>query len=625
MFLKGNSILAYSLLFSFILYFGSFSAQDKSLNKFLEDSINEIPYSLKNAELKSREYLKLAITTVKVDIVKAKEYSLLSLDLAYKSRNDSLLLKSSRTVGILYNMLGDKDSSLYFSKIALRYSYRIQSTKNSAILNTLIANSFIGIGKYDSAYSYFNKTEILYEKINDSTIDPSYFFLKLNKSGLFNELALYDNMLKELFEAKHIAVSVSDSTFLPQLLGAIAIGYKKNGDIEKSIQYDKEALLYLRKGELDEGVININIGNSFSLLGKVDSALFYFEKAQVVYKISNAGPIHYQDVILAKVEMFSSNNKKENAIENIEKINETSLTSKQKARYYLLQSRLSNNRISRLGYINLAITYSKVSDDIVNLKESYYMLYEVQKKGKNIKGALSSYENYHKLKDSIFNKEKSLAIQKVIVQKVIDEKNSEIKLNQVNYEKDKAEKEKLILYILLGLFISLFILAIVIFKFKSQKQKVIIASQEKKILHKENKEIKNELVSVSLESERNIHFLNETKEKLKEIKLSQNKDSKINSLFAITNQFVLSENDKKEYQDKIQEVKDDFFEKISSEVKLTKTEKKLAALLKLDLSTKDIAPMLKVSESTVEVYRSRLRKKLFIDKENSLYEHFNSL
>jgi DNA-binding CsgD family transcriptional regulator len=612
------------ILFGTLLVSNSFS-QATYLNEFLGNSVKELPYSLKEAEIKSREYSKLAIETVKFDIIKAKEYSLLSLKLAYKSENDSLLLKSSRTVGILYNMLGNKDSALFFSKIALHYSNTIQNTKNSAILNTLIANSFIGIGKYDSAYNYFNQADKLYEKLNDSVIDPSYFFLKLNKSSLFKELILYDLMLKELFEAKKIADSISDTSFLPQLLGAIAIGYKQSGNVEKAIYYDKEALKYLRKGELDEGVIYTNIGNSFSLLGKIDSALVYYSKAQIVYEYSNVGTIRIQNLALAKAEMYFANNRIEKSKKSINEINEAELTDNQKARYYLLKGKLSNNIETQLVLINLAVKNSLASDDIVNLKNSYYVFYQLQKKSNDNINALSSYENYNKLEDSIFNKEKSLAIQKVVVQKVIEEKNAEITLNKVKYEKDKAEKEKFILFILLGLLISLFILVLVYFKFKSQKQQTIIVKEEKKIIDKENQDIKNELINVSLLSERNIHFLTETKEKLKEIRLSQNKEAKINSLFAITNQFVLAENDKKEYQDKIQEVKDDFFEKISSEVKLTKTEKKLATLLKLNLSTKDIAPMLKVSDNTVEVYRSRLRKKLSIDKDVSFCHYFNSL
>ena len=58
---------------------------------------------------------------------------------------------------------------------------------------------------------------------------------------------------------------------------------------------------------------------------------------------------------------------------------------------------------------------------------------------------------------------------------------------------------------------------------------------------------------------------------------------------------------------------------------MTKTEKKMAALLKLDLSTKEIATLLNVTDATIEVYRSRLRKKLQIDRESSLSFYFNSL
>lgn len=611
-----------------ILFFLTFSfvfSQNNGLEGFIGNSINEIPYSTKEAEFKSQEYTDSAIKSSSVNLLKAKEYSLMSLRLAYKSKNDTLLLRTSRTTGVLYSMLKDKDSALFFSKIALYYSNKTKNYKNSAIINTLVANSFIGIGEYDSAYNYFENSEQLYKELNDSAIESSYFFFKLNKASLFKELTLYNLMLKELFEAKHIADSVSDTNFLPQLLGSIAIGYKESGDVDKAILYSKEAINYLKNGEQDKVIIYTNIGNFFSILKEVDSALLYYNKAQDICDKLNLGIISKQDIVLAKSEMFLTHNKNYNANQLIDIIEEEELTNNQKARFYSIKSSLADVINYKLYFAKKVVKYAEEADNIVILKEGYYLLYKLQKESNDINNALINYEHYNKLADSIFNQDKSKAIQKVIVQKVIDDKNSEIALKELNFKKVKAEKEKFILIILLALVFSVLILISIFYKLKSQKQKTIIARQEKEILNKENQEIKNELINISLEAEKHIDFLKETKDELKEIKLSTNKESKINSLFAKANQFVISENDKKEYQDKIQEIKEDFFEKLNEKAKLTKTEKKLAALLRLNLTSKEIAEILKVSESTVEVYRSRLRKKLSIDKEVSLVDYFNLL
>lgn len=389
--------------------------------------------------------------------------------------------------------------------------------------------------------------------------------------------------------------------------------------------YSKEAIKNLKKGEQDKVIINTNIGNFFSILKEVDSALLYYNRAQEISDKFNLGIISKQDIVLAKSEMFLTHNKNNLANQLINTIQEEELTNNQKARFYSIKSSLANMMKDKLYFAKQVVTYAKEADNIVMLKEGYYLLYNLQKENNDISNALVNYEYYNKLADSIFNQDKSKAIQKVIVQKVIDDKNSEIALKELNFKKIKTEKEKFILIILLALVFLLMVLISIFYKLKSQKQKTIIARQEKEILDKENQEIKNELINVSLEAEKHIDFLKETKEELKEIRLSGNKETKINSLFAKTNQFVTSENYKKEYQDKIQEIKEDFFEKLNEKGKLTKTERKLAALLRLNLTSKEIAEILKVSESTVEVYRSRLRKKLSIDKDVSLFEYFKLL
>lgn len=238
---------------------------------------------------------------------------------------------------------------------------------------------------------------------------------------------------------------------------------------------------------------------------------------------------------------------------------------------------------------------------------------------------MTNYEQYQLLEDSIFNREKSKAIQKVVLQKVLGEKDAQMRFAQLKFDKDKAEKDRTILFVVLALVVIIFITILIYVRFLSQRQKTKIEKQDKELLEQENDSIKSELTHLVFQSDRNFHLLSETKQQIKQIKQSSDKDAQLNSLFALINNFVASEKEKRNFQEKFSEVRDDFFDRISTKVKLTKTEKKLAALLKLDLSTKEIASVLNVAEPTVEVYRSRLRKKLEIDKDSSLTDFLNNL
>jgi len=574
---------------------------------------------------KSNDLLKKSVQASRSNLVDAKKLALQGLYFAKKSESDSLILNASKTLGILYKMLENIDSSQYYSKLGIRYADKMGNKQVAATLTTLVANTYTETGQYETAYTYFDDAEQRYEILNRDSIDPTYFFFKINKANLFNSLTLYDLMLEELFEAQRVADSIADTNFTTQILGSIAIGYKEYGDLKKSTEYSKKSLRYVSNGELDEAIILTNIGNNFSRLKEVDSALYYYGEARKIYTNRNASDVSLCRLDLAVAEMYLENGRSEEAEKILFQINDSIPSNKDRARLSLLKSKLSKGTPEKLKYGQEALKYAMLSSEMIIQKDSYLILYEGYKEERKYSEALFNYEKYQELEDSIFNREKSKAIQKVVLQKALGEKDAEIRLAQVKFEKDKAEKDRTILYVVLALLVIIFVAIMIYLRYRSQKQKTMIETQAKELLETENDSIKNELVHLLFQSDQNFHVLSETKNKLKNIKQSPDKDEQINSLFALINGFVASEKEKRKFQEKFKGVRDDFFERIGSEVKLTKTEKKLAALLKLDLSTKEIAVLLNVTESTVEVYRSRLRKKLQIDKDSSLTEFLNEL
>lgn len=604
------------LIISLALFFSPKSSITQT-NRLLEKSTTD--------REKSEIYAKMAFDTSRVNIPKAKTYALKSFHLAKKCGDNQLLLRSSKTLGILYKILEDIDSSQHYSIIGIQYADKVPDKRTAAALTTLVALSYVDYGQYSEAYQFFDEAEKRYEDLNREEIDPTYLFFKLNKSSLFNELTLYDQMLAELFEAQRIADSTSDHNFSGQILASIAVAYKNNNDVETSIAYNKKSLKYFRKGEVDQAITFTNIGNNFSEIHEIDSALYYYQKAEDVYTKCNASPASFYKLYTAKAQMYFDNKMSAKAAQLLTTIETEPLKDKDKAQVFLLKSKTSDLPTEKLNYAKEALKYSLLGSDILSQKESHYIIYNELKSGNQYADALDHYESYQVLEDSIFNREKSKAVQKVILQQVMDDKNAEIRMNQLEFAKDKAEKNKAILYIVLALVIALFILVLLYFRYRSQKQKTRIETQSKELLEQENNGIKDELIHVVFESDRNFEFLQGAKKKLKEIKHSSDKDKQISSLSALVNGFVASESEKRNYKDKVEQVKADFFEKVEQNAKLTKTEKKMTALLKLDLSTKEIAAILNVTDSTVEVYRSRLRKKLNIEKDQSLPKFLNNL
>jgi DNA-binding CsgD family transcriptional regulator len=82
----------------------------------------------------------------------------------------------------------------------------------------------------------------------------------------------------------------------------------------------------------------------------------------------------------------------------------------------------------------------------------------------------------------------------------------------------------------------------------------------------------------------------------------------------------------KEFELRFQEVHSDFYDKLNKLFpNLTPNELKLCAFLRLNMSTKDIAAITFLTVNSINIARHRLRKKLDMDKDESLIVFLTSL
>ncbi len=110
------------------------------------------------------------------------------------------------------------------------------------------------------------------------------------------------------------------------------------------------------------------------------------------------------------------------------------------------------------------------------------------------------------------------------------------------------------------------------------------------------------------------------------LKLDEKNDNVINTVIKDLNK-VQDESAWEEFELRYQQVHNDFFEKLQTVApNLTTNERRLCAFLRLNMTTKDIASITGQSIRSIEVARTRLRKKLDISNSDiSLVEFLNSL
>lgn len=195
--------------------------------------------------------------------------------------------------------------------------------------------------------------------------------------------------------------------------------------------------------------------------------------------------------------------------------------------------------------------------------------------------------------------------------------------------------------------VSLFLLISLIFNiflwFNKHKKATIQSTSQTKPIQEKSSETKKELetkikelelrlkdktLELAHKSKENIdqgRLLEKVKEKVKEIEenpnLSRVKIAEVRRLLA---SFLATDDNTFEIQ--MDELHQEFFKKLKDGFPdLSLYDLRLCAYLKLGLSSKEIAKILKVLPSSINVSRSRLRKKLNLQPEDDLYEFLNKI
>ncbi|MFS4467782.1 triple tyrosine motif-containing protein [Maribacter sp. 2210JD10-5] len=112
----------------------------------------------------------------------------------------------------------------------------------------------------------------------------------------------------------------------------------------------------------------------------------------------------------------------------------------------------------------------------------------------------------------------------------------------------------------------------------------------------------------------------------KELKKNTDLDSKTHPVFKMIDKNLNSSKDKKFFMQAFNNADKDFLKRAKSiHPELSPNDLKFCAYLRLNLSSKEIAPLLNISVKSVEVRRSRLRKKLSLSRDSNLIDYILSI
>jgi tetratricopeptide (TPR) repeat protein/DNA-binding CsgD family transcriptional regulator len=505
---------------------------------------------------------------------------------------------------------------------------------------------------YDSTLFYLNQAL----ELSQSVRDPYYtyklydFYSKMTyKTGNhYTALEYYFKLLQMLDEK-------TDAGENPDLKNEYALLYKNIGvcmsavDIDKSLEYLKKSLLKIDEiCRIDSSYANIdemrlstynNIGATWITIANFDSASYYCEKALYnPVKIDN--PAFYASLY---------NNL---GIINWELGNpDTSFDFYRKSLAIREQSG-DKAGIADIHY-NLGLCYlfqKKISKALFEIKTAFDMCSKIN----NIRGKLYSVEvlaqiyeeqkNYPKamqmlrlfvtLKDSIAEVNRANEISRIELQYSLEKQLRENELQQQITIAKKERKTLITVSIAVFLLFSLLIL-LLLYRNQRIKNKKNFLEQQSLALQNENLELKNRQLNQRLDYK--------NKELNTQMKFLMDKTRFISSI--IDNVSEMKGQDSKQIKSTVKDLKLNIEDTIGSETgllfqhlhrdfysklyerhpDLTPNEKKLSAFIRLNMSSKEISSVTFQSVKSIEIARSRLRKKLNLKRNENLNMYLQSL
>jgi tetratricopeptide (TPR) repeat protein len=467
--------------------------------------------------------------------------------------------------------------ALQYAQKASQLAQKINNDSLLAVANHAQGNALLHVGNYSHALDLYMSLIGYGEKSKDSTtlivaygnIGNVYYFQRDHENALKNYSLSLKYFSPRDFSEKQLLRKAN-------LLSNVGTIYDETGRFDDAKTYYDQALVIgkqLTNHEVIGNVLN-NTGTLYRDEGNDSLALKYYREAYRV-RVQNNNLFGMARSCYS-IGLYHSHHHAPDS-----------------AAIYLKRSIALGQKIGSLQTVSSAA-------------ETYY---QVSKAQGNDKTALEALELFRQISDSLFNEQNTKRIAQLEMQFEFDKKQ---------HEQENAQQEKE-LYYLLGaiLLLSLLLIATILFLFQKNKTR---KGQLKEVqLKLEKIHLKTDLEKKDKELATNVTFLlskneliNNISEKLLEIKRSVPADSQGPLQKVILDiQSNLQPELWQEFEVRFQQVYENFYKVLSIKFPdLTPSERRLCAFLKLNMSTKEISALTHQNSKSIDVARTRLRKKL---------------
>lgn len=505
---------------------------------------------------------------------------------AQVSKEDSLkkLLKSTEKVEDQYRVTNELTKLYLKTKPAIALAYAEESERLANIIksDSLLNNANLNLATaYYRLENYPKAVQLYYKLIHNSEEHP-------NPDLLFTAYLNLGNI------------------------------YILQSDYKMGIVKYTKALDYLkakteRNLERKAGIFN-NLGGTYKEIKDYDKATIYLNEALKISK-QIGDQANVANILNNQGQVYQHQRKNDLALKKYLEAMEIRKKTKDSTGIISSNYRLGQYYYS-LGNLKAAEPYLKkvtsIKKDLGSLNilsQSSLYLYRIYKQQGKYKEALAAIELNKETNDSLFNETRTRKIAQLEMQFEFDRKQSEQATKQ-------RERDLYSWLIAISLALSLIIITLLFFLQKNKARRSQLKQAhlqlEKKNLEKDIELKDKELTAQVLNLIQKNELIDVISEKLLEIKQDMGPESqRAVQKVIIDLQSNLQPELLKEFKLRFQHIHKDFFDVLNEKFPdLSPSELRLCAFLKLNLTTKEISAITNISPKSIEIARTRLRKKL---------------
>ncbi len=282
------------------------------------------------------------------------------------------------------------------------------------------------------------------------------------------------------------------------------------------------------------------------------------------------------------------------------------------------------------SYLDSALILARKMNSINALKKIHYDLFRFYQRQNALAPALNEFIHYSDLKDSIYNKQKSMQLAEFEILHDIEQERQLIKQQQANIlllkknnQIQRQQKGILLGVILFTLLVASFVLFIVRNRFIKSKTENLLKVKQQQI---ELEFKRRELTSYALHLAQKNQLLEDLQ---KDIDNLRSKVSDERCYIEIKNKMnfrIQIDKDWEVFKWHFEEVHPSFFADLKAKFpNLSNNDLRLLALIKMNLSSKEIALLLNITPESVKKSRYRLRRKMNLSEEANIGEFIKKI